>query len=60
MLFLVLVETPQNDADFDLDVRLQEVQYRLSAKGPSVTKIDCTSMGCTGPTNPSACSDWQD
>ena len=31
MLPVVLLETPQTDADFDLDVRLQEVQHRISA-----------------------------
>jgi hypothetical protein len=63
MLRVVLVETPQNDADFDLDVRLQRVQYRISAHH-APTKVDCTidcsAMGC--PTSESACQQrrWQD
>jgi hypothetical protein len=64
MLPVVLLETPQNDADFDLDVRLQDVQYRLSANhaptSVNCTNIDCSAMGC--PTGQSACqqSRWQD
>ena len=58
MLPVVLLETPQTDADFDLDVRLQEVQYRISADhaptqvGPGCT-IDCSAMAC--PTAESGC-----
>ncbi len=63
MLPAVLVQTPQNDADFDLDVRLQEVQYRISANHPPTNvncTIDCSSMAC--PTSESACKQrrWQD
>ena len=58
MLPAVLVQTPLNDADFDLDVRLQEVQYRISANHPPTNldcTIDCSSMAC--PSSPSACQD---
>jgi hypothetical protein len=64
MLPVVLLETPQNDADFDLDVRLQEVQHRISADHKptqiNCTQIDCSAMAC--PTAESGCrqSRWQD
>lgn len=55
MLDLVLIETPQEDRDFDLDVRLQPVQHPFSAE---TTKIDCGSMiGC--PTSASNCDDYR-
>ena len=63
MLRVVLVETPQHDADFDLDVRLQRVPYRTSDNHPPTNvacTIDCSAMGC--PTSESACRQyrWQD
>ena len=64
MLPLVYVETPQNDADFDLDVRLQQVQYRTSANHPP-TDLDCATKNCSligCSTSGSACKQrmWQD
>jgi hypothetical protein len=41
MLAVVFVETPQNDAEFDLEVRLQPAGFRVSANEPPTNTVDC-------------------
>jgi hypothetical protein len=46
ILDVVLVETPQDDADFDLEVKLQPVESGIYA-GQPVTQLDCTTSACS-------------
>jgi hypothetical protein len=56
MLGPALFQTPHDDTDFDLDVRLQAVARHVSVEGAKPTDLDCgTFANCPTQVSYSSC-----